>query len=32
MTRKNGSKTMQELTAMLSENEDLLRPIAQIVR
>jgi putative transposase len=30
MTRKTGNKSVQELQLMLSENEDLLRPIVQL--
>ena len=30
MTRKSSIKTVQELKAMLSEKEDILRPIVQI--
>ena len=31
MTQKTGNKTVKELKAMLVEDEDLLRPIVQIV-
>ena len=30
MTRKSSNKTVRELKAMLSEEEDILRPIVQI--